>query len=490
MLSKDRPLSNRTVGVFLMLLPAIIILLIAIPSVAIPQERLPHYFPEGVSQSTDSIEQMKYYLQYLNATSAYLSDSGIPRIFDGCVEEEMEIHGRKIKFVFEPWKKVGDDKYLFYSFGGQQIITREQMQAVKKDFIGAYKEAAEEDYQDFRNLEDKAIKIKSLYTGMSETDLRSILNKPVPEVLEKIDFRDLNLLPPKIEREDFIIREIHLGYGPFLGAVWLNSGVGYITLQGRILEYLMTKNLITRHELIHANPKLQWYPLSMGMDFELMASLPVMLVPEDKIHLIFHGYLRDIREMSRAFFGLDFDRIRKEIILFDHAGNLRIDRDKWKYYSEKVDRVKKELVPFFRDKGLPFFYHDPLFFTALHEKLVDPKAAFRIAMAFSYDLTNLGGHEQTMSWLKSREDEIERIANEVFEKAGEPDSGNKKKLSVTLLRQLAAMTGLSEEEALALAKKYKIKEEDVADKNLAEILSIVSKLIEKERNNQSEVIWR
>lgn len=492
MLSKDRPFSDRAVGVFLMLLPAIIILLISIPAVAVPQERLPHYFPEGVTQTTDPVEQMKYYLQYLNATSAYLSDSGIPRIFDGCVEEEVELHGRKIKFVFEPWKKINDDKYLFYSFGGQQTISREQMETVKKDLIEAYKNAVDKNFQNFQSLENDAIKLKSLYTGIPEADLRSLLGKPVPEALEKMDFRELNLLPHKIEREDFVIREFHLGYGPFLGAVWLNSGVGYITLQGRILEHLMTKNPIIKHELVHANPKLQWYPLSMGVDFELMASLHAMLIPEDKIHLVFHGYLRDVREMARVFFGLDFDRIRKEIILFDHAGNWRIDREKWNYYSAKVDQVKKELVPFFRDKGLPFFYHDPLFFTSLHEKLVDSKAVFRIAMAFSYDLTNLGGHEKTMSWLKSREDEIDRIAHEALEKSGERDekNGGHNHLSPTLLQQLATMTGLSEEEAIALAKKYRIKEEDIADKNFVEILAIVSKLVEKEKTNQSEVMWR
>lgn len=485
-MSKDRFRIDWRFGFLLAVLSFILILLFSIPDVVISKE-LPHYFPPGLAKTTDPPhKQFEYFWTYVAATHQHLQSPQGRRTFSQSMKVEREIQGKKLTFVFDPWWQVGD-KYYFYDFGQVREISEKEWEIARDDFIEYIAEAIDVDYEYHKLIPDLAIEIKAKDSGISVPELQQKLQKKIPGV-PSVTFGGMQQILQGLKKSDFVLKEIHLGYGDWWGAVWLNTGVGYVTLQGRIGDYLRGRPLIAIHELCHANPKLQNYPISSYVDVELMASVPEAFLPEDKISTPYHSYLREVRGWIKTYFGLDLDRARDEIILWDHAGNLRIDPERFDFYAEKLEKIKAELSSFFRQKALPRYYADPIFALTINESLRDNIGIFRIMMALNYDLTGLEGHGPTMSWLKVEHPKIMNAAHRAYEKSrkvawdkdGNGDQ-NHRQPSLLVRQVFQESLGLSDEKLLELAKKYHIDPEDLEKKNLPELIKIFGWIYEQEQ---------
>lgn len=457
--------------------------------------RLPHYFPEGMENAKTMSGQLELYLRYLNATSCFSPDAGaVSRMFNNSIRIERELFGEKVIFVFDPWKRTEKGEIVFSDFCGQKIISQEEFDLAANDFIEQFVRAVEEiNYPYYKDLEKLAIIESARQKGKSEEEFRKLLDRPIPEDPEgKITFREINRIPAEITKASFVkhikAREIHFGFISALGEVWLHSGVTFISLQGRILDYINNGNrpLINAHEAIHANAILQNWPLSEGWDPELGASLPAMLMPEDKIYLSLHSYLTVPRELIWVFFGYNFEQVRKEVVLFDYDGNLRIDAAKFDFYTAKLEEAKKELLSFFREKAIPQFYADPTFWTSLGEKLQDKNAVIRIMMVQNYEPTILGGNEETAKWLDTRKYEIMNIAEESYKESGQPSSGDQEGPVHQKFLSLAARLGYNQDDLFKLAKKYRINPSDLNDKSEEELMRLFLGILYKENTNKGE----
>ena len=459
--------------------------------------RLPHYFPEGMESANTISGQMELYLRYLNATNCFSTDGkAVSRMFNNSIRIEREVFGEKVIFIFDPWKRTGKGEIVFSDFCGQKVISQEEFDLVADDFIKQFVRAVEEiNYPYYKDLEKLAVaeSFKQKGKGLNEEEFRKLLDRPIPEDPEgKISFREINRIPPEITKASFVkhvkAREIHFGFISALGEVWLHSGVTYISLQGRILDYLNgDRPLIMAHEAIHANALLQNWPLSEGWDPELGASLPAMLLPDDKIYLSLHSYLKVPRELIHVFFGYNFEQVRKEVVLFDYDGNLRIDTEKFDFYAAKLEEAKRELLAFFREKAIPQFYSDPTFWTSLGEKLQDKNAAIRIMMIQNYEPTILGGNEETAKWLDTRKYEIMNIAEESYKESGQPSSGDKEGSVHQKFLSLAARLGYNQDDLLELAKKYRINVSDLNNKSEEELMRLFLGILYKENTEKGEV---
>lgn len=397
------------------------------------QKELPFYFPEGMIQTSDPVDQFAEYQRFLAATSGCnqgdLMKSGTLLADNRAIKVETDIDSTssitnnkaKLEVVFDNQVRVGD-KIRVTMLCGQQFITEDQFKIEKDDFIEYAIQARDADYEYYQDLTERAIKARAEKLGIKVDEFKKILDDKDPNY--GITFRELHRIPNPMKRSDFMPRELHLGYNTeipgIFGVTWLNTGVVYINPQARMLDYLIGKPVVSQHEFIHSNSNMQKFPMSGGFDAELFASIPEMLIPEDQIDLFFHSYPRDLRELAWIYFGFNYKQVRKEITKFDFAGSVTVDEEKYRHYFSEQNRIKKEMYDFFRDVVLPEFYSDPLWWSAMNERRGDQNSIFRIMMAGYYDPTIFGGHVNTMKWLSTiPEDKLKDMARSSFEEQGD-----------------------------------------------------------------------
>ena len=217
----------------------------------------------------------------------------------------------------------------------------------------------------------------------------------------------------------------------------------------------------------------------------------------EHIGLSHHGYAADVRDIVRWYFGYDFAQVRKEVILFDHAGNLRVDREKFNEYYSKLKEVKAEL----HDAFLGFlaeYYSKRAYWSGFHEKMQDDAAFLRVMMSLHYDLTALDGpdedsipsREETMKFTQMNHKKIMKYAHEAYMASGgggtgsglsDDDSGElaSRMPSQETIRQIELLTGMSQDEMLALAEKHGVKIEDIQEMSRLEIISLAVQILKK-----------
>ena len=400
-------------------------------------KQLPFYFPPGVIQTTDVIKQQAEYARYAMATNqcfhnatpfplSSIVDPDSIRIKTDIDSTSSVTDSRaKMEIVLDHFVRVGD-KIRVTTLCDQKLITEEELKVVVDDILSIVPAAAYGiDFDYYKSVTDDAIRARAGKLGLTEDEFRKQLDEKDPNY--DITFREINRIPAAMRRSDFVPRELHLGYNPqFLGALgvtWLNTGVVYYNPQARVLDYLIGKPVVLAHEFIHANVNLQKFPLSDGFDTELFASIPDMLLPEDQMNFFFHPYPEDIRELAWIYFGFNFKQVQKEIVRFDFGGPVWVDEVKYRQYFKELERIKAEMLSFFRDVVIPEFYSDPLWWSAMNDRRGDRNSVFRIMMANHFDPTILGGHAETMKWLLPRTDVAIEMARKAHE-ASSQDAGN------------------------------------------------------------------
>lgn len=473
----------------MLLIGMLLLMVVSFPIGAAAQ--VPHYFPAGMEQLNEPADQWEAYLRAMNALDICRGTNGaqfIPRDFSRSITVEKEYWGKKTTFIFDPYIRVGD-KIVFYDFCGATEVTEEQFAVSRDDFIAEFERAWEVGYDYYRELEVLAVRARAQAVGKSEEEFRANLDDELPDA-PGVTYRERQLLPNPVQRSDFVPgKEIHMGYNPYFGVAWLNSGTIWVTPQARIADYIHGYPRVALHESIHSNENLQSYPLSNGVDVEMMASVPMFFFENEHIGLARHGYAGDVRDIIRWYFGYDFSQVNKEVITFDHAGNLRVDREKFNDYYGKLREVKSELRASFLG-FLAEYYAHRAFWSGFHEKMQDDAAFLRVMMITNYDLTAAGGREETMRFLQMNHKKIMQYAHESYLASGgggtgsglsddESESGPRMP-SREAIRQIEALTGMSVPEMLALAEKHGVTLKDVQKMSRPEIISMAVEILQKE----------
>ncbi len=466
---------------------------------------LPHFFPKGVIQTTDPATQWEMYLRYILATDHCQGILGEKSKFItnniSSVRETVKMFGKDMLLVLDPYarNKERDGVITFTSYCGQEVVTEAQLKVIRDYMIKEQTRATELNWTLYNDVRELSVKERARKLGVKEEEFRARLDKP--SYYKGISVREEHLLPPPFEKSDFVPRELHLGYFPelagqgILGAVWLNSGVSYITMQALILDYLIGQPTVLAHETVHANKKLQSLPLSEGFNVELFASIPSLLLEEDKQRLWFHSYVDLLREIMWVHFGFDFKQARKEIIKVDLLGNLHIDRDKFNKYTAMLDKAKPALLATMK-KAFIEFYSDAPGWVAFNDKLQNDAAVVDFIFARSFDfcvqVTEKPGCAETMKWLKAREEEIKEMAKKAFEKSGtaattSPDVEEAIKAipSGPALKTLrSALPQLEEKEIMAFLVKEGLTVNDLVKMDGIKLSLLLKKFLAEQENRR------
>ena len=422
-------------------------------------DRVPFYFPAGVVKTTDPVLQMQEYIRYLMAThyrfqGNHHNDSAmIPGSDSIVVQTDIDSTSsvatdevQKCRIVLDHFVRMPDGKIRVTHLSDQFFISEDDLKFVADDLIKLVREAAQSNYEYYKDLASVAIEtrasrlfplpkrdhptptVSTTKTALStEAEIfKKALDDKDP-LYHGVTLRELHHLPRPVKVSDFVPRELHLGYNPemegILGACWLNSGIVYYNPQARILDYLTGRPKVLQHEMVHCNPNIEKFPFTSGFDAELFAMFPEVFFDENKLDLFFHNYCEDLREITEIYFGFDFAEAKRQIVRYNLAGSLVIDPIKWKEYSDKIDRTKRELSHAVRDRIIPEFYSDPLWWSSMHHKLRDENGLFWIMMAKYYRPTILGSARETAVWLSKYHDEIVGMAEEAFRGSGNDDGG-------------------------------------------------------------------
>jgi len=455
-----------------------------------PAAELPHFFPAGIATTTVPSEQWSRYKEYLKqSSSCQVPNEKSPAVsYYGSMKVTRKIQGKDVVFSFDPWRRELDGKIYYSDYCGRRLVSEHEFKVASEWLINHYIQGAHEVFVFHKDLDATIIANIAKAEKKTEAEVRKALDAPVPELADlspPVSFREFQQIPaaPLTER-DFVQTEVHFAHAEFLGAVWLNTELVFLTLQGAMMDFLIGRPSVVIHELTHGNEKLQDLVFGQALDVEYLASIPEMLLDEDQMSLMFHSYFKTAREMIRVTSGFDFVQVRKEVILFNHDGaSLRVDPVALDKYARQLDDIKRAYSKHYREYVLPELYRNKIYWASLNNKLMDSRGMLRVMAMQTFDPTILGGHAPTMKWLGEHNDEIMVMANSAFKKSNGEDSsdadGNMKGRKSSL-RALMHLTGLDEEALREIAEKYHITKADVAGLTEAQLLEKFFPIFAKE----------
>ncbi len=409
-------------------------------------KELPWYFPPGVIHTSDPVKQKQEYLRYLHAdeqcwqggqnSMPFIPGSDSIRVKTDVVSTaSMTENPTHLMLVFDNWvltnegvlkgiaaknnSSLEEAREKFYvrvtCMNSQRFISKHEFEVAKDDLLAQAVSAADHDFAYYHDLEKLAVASRAKKLGIPEDEFRKSLDEKVDST--NVTYREFNMLPKPHRRSDFIPRELHLAPSPkiqVLGVAWLDTGIVYYNPQARVRDYLVGRPGVLQHEIIHANINMEEWPMQ-GFDEELVASIPEMVDPTDTLDLFSHGYARDLREWIEVYTGVDFEEAHKQIYLFDAVGQITIDEEKYREVFAKLAQAQAAFLPALKI-ALSEFYSDRLFWTAMNDRRSDDNTVFSVMLAIQFDPVALDGHQNTMLWLKAREDKIRLWAKNAWEK--------------------------------------------------------------------------
>ena len=408
---------------FALLLPRIILAQNTLPTPTVQ----PSFFPEGIYQTTDPIDQRVEYSKIFQGTwDCNQGHGGINNLIPGNSYSEKtdvvstssvtEPNGH-MTIVLDHVYKLADGRYRDTTLCDQKIISEEEVHKRINGLKALAIAAAANDNAFYQVILAKAVTARAAKLGISEKELTAQLEEKVPGY--DITFRELHRLPKPSKASDFVPRELHLGYNPplggILGVTWLNTGVIYYNPEAWMVDFVLTKPVIMQHEMVHNNKNVEKFPMSAAFDVELMADMPIVLYPENAVNFQTHGYASDLREYAEIYFGFDWDQWQTDVVKFNFEGNVVYNNDAYLYYYKQLAQIKAEMLTFYENVTIPEFYSDPTWWSAVNDIRGDNNAVFRMTLSLHYNPTVLGSAAKTMDFLLSNNDKIKGITQQAFD---------------------------------------------------------------------------
>ncbi len=385
----------------------------------------PHYIPDGYETTSSGEDQADQYYRLLNF--ACLANAANSELINAqTITRQVTYKGNVVNYIFNVYHKDSQGRIYYYDACGQTQLDKQKLEQSILYFIQNSEDAARYAAEFHKGKQKRFLVQISRETGMSEDEIIRMMKKTDPvSGNSNITFADTFDFPKDQDWMDFLtqVKEIHLAHTPenYLGLTYSDTGACFISPALMIADYITGKPVRLGHELMHANREFQKMPYLNFFDFETMASVPSLLMPDDGFFFITHSYARRLRPFIRAYFNLDLDRAENEIFPVTLAGSRVMNHEKFRIWAIEIEKVKIELLNFFRRIDDELTVHRWYWF-ALHEKLGDNLAIFKIMLALMYEPTGLGGQNSTAKWILKHKGEITDDAEAAFKASGTDDS--------------------------------------------------------------------
>ncbi len=448
-------------------------------SVGIAQAQVtkkPHYFPDGYETVKSGEDQADNYYRMLTL-KCFAEATNSKLINPDPIIREVKYGSRTVPYIFDIYRKGPQGKVFYYDACGQKEISQEQLEDSIRHFITKSEEAAKDVAPFFTDKLERFWGQLAKDTGIPMAELVKTLKEQDPvSNNSKITFAETLDVPKQQEWSDFLV-EMHLSHIPesYLGLTYSDTGACFISPILMLADHVTGKPVRLGHELMHANREFQRMPYLNFFDFETMASVPSLLMPADRFFFMLHSYTKSLRPLIRVYFNLDLDRAEKEIFPITLAGNRVMDRAKFRLWEKEIEKVKVELLDIFRriDDQLSL---NRWYWFALHDKLGDNMAIFKIMFALTYEPTGLGGAKNTKKWVLIHKKEYQDDAVIAFAASGTNSSSEQNPATISpMLADYFASKGIDPDLFQRLAQSRNI---TIEMKNIGSLVKLALEMRE------------
>jgi len=386
--------------------------------------QVPHYLQDVRGDISDRIDRMEYKWRLTQSLSKKYACEGKKVDFMGLAIRSTEnVAGQDVEVVFKDYRREqqdGKDAVAYYSGLGREFITPQQFESVKKDIVQTLERSVEFAYQNHRELEPA---MYSALDGWLKKEGKIKEGDSIKKHLDEILVQGSKCEPsvllsqamylPSVSKSDFVPKKLIFGNlsDGILGMCYLDSGWVFYDGMARVWDHIDGKLTVLAHELEHRNPKLQGMPFAFRFDPECLAEAAIMS-DVDPFTFLHHGYLNDVRHMSKVLFGLDSERIAREAFLFTEGG-VEIDKDVLAKYVKMIDPVARGVKKEVMERFLPEFFTHFGFYSAINQMYHDKNQGLKGWFYLNYEPTSLGGAVNT----RRRLAKLEPVIDEAWEEA-------------------------------------------------------------------------
>jgi hypothetical protein len=395
--------------------------------------KIPHYFKElelKCPGPSDPLEMRKEFLTILtqtrsmwppdvidvngNIASGWIS---IPNIVGTGLWRSVVVHGKEVKVYLRDYREKeenGKKIYLYYDARGVKKLSEKEIYDLL-EYIKDYLSSASLFL--YENLKD--LKVNPPDTTKEELEKEI---KIAPGV--SVSLKRVLSLPQIYGPESFVPDELYFGPISPWGMVYLGMYGDYtrrifIHPEAMVYDCLQGKPLILAHEMVHAQPTLQWLPFSIYIDVEILTELNSGLW-ETHFWELLHPYLAVLNDLIWAAFGYSYmDSGGSADFRSDSAGLIWIDKDRVAKHQKIWEKIAPEIRSWVIEDLMPQIYSDPLYVMAVNMKYCWDSAFLAISFLSRFELAGLGGYQATQGWLSERDKVIEEVWERALDKTGD-----------------------------------------------------------------------
>ena|SRR3989338_4215219 len=419
----------------------------------------PHYLV-GFTRTSDQVDA---FIQVQQNYQMSLADSRLPSARWGSnlgESVQLTFYGHTLTLYLPMYRKSGNAVH-YYSAAGVTSLTVQEFECVKEDLRDWIQRGVDGDYADHQMITKIAVESFAAQNKMTPDAVRALLSKSIPEY--GTNYADV-LKIPLLEPADFIKGVKHIYFTSMRSCnawVSLQTIVAFSPCMRR-WDYILGFPTVVKHELIHANAKLQGYPIGWYNNSELFAALlPFLEQPTDIETFLYHGYLEAPWEMLLIYGRFDVERVRREFYSYRvYRGGSAVNREVIANYLSEMNKAATWL----RESGLKVlgkFYSDPHVWVAVNDMSHDDTMAYRVIMAGLYEPTLLGGHANTIRFILKHANQSKDVANAAWERVGKSRNimDARRQKIVDEYSRLAEGLGISKEELMRIGRAYGLRSE-------------------------------
>ncbi len=422
------------------------------------QGRPPHYLV-GFTQTKDQIDaffqmQQNYRMSQADSASRAMRAANLGEYV------KLTFYGHTLTLYLPMYRQAGNSVY-FHTASGVTPLTKQEFECVKADLKKSIQSAIDSDYADHEKITTIAVESFGKRYNLTPDAVRDLLTKQIPEY--GTNYADV-LKIPLLEPVDFIKSVKYMYFTPMgscNASVYVKTVVAFTPCVRRT-DHILGYPTVMKHELIHANIKLQGYPLAWHFNVELFAALlPFLEQPTTLDDFFYHPYLSTPWEILKVFGRWDIQKVRQEIYRYAVAWRgSAMNREVLASYLAEINEAAKWL----RETGLQAlaeFYSDPHWWVAVNDISFDDDMAYKAIMAKNWEPTLLKGHANTVKFILRHADQSKSIAEKALERVGKnrdfEEERQKKALAEYL--KLAEALGFSQAELIRMGRAYGYKSE-------------------------------
>jgi len=418
------------------------------------QGKPPHYLA-GFTQTKDQIEAFFQMQQNFHMSKADSEGRAIWAANMG-EYENLTFYGHTVT-IYLPMYRRADNAVYYHTTAGVTKLSEQEFACVKADLKQWIQSAIDANYADHKMISTLGVEIFAKQNGLTPEAVRELLAKPIPEY--GTNYQDV-LKIPLLEPADFIKGVKYMYFTPMgscNASVYFHTVVAFTPCVRRT-DYILGYPVVMKHELIHANAKLQGFPIGWYTNVELLAALlPFPEQPTDLETFFYHPYLSTPWEILRVFRKWDIRKVREEIFRYRVAWRgSAINREVLASYLTEINDAAQWL----RDTAIQVlaeFYADPHFWVTVNQRSYDDDMFYKVIMAKNWEPTILKGHANTVKFILRHVDESKSIADEARKDVGKnrdlgTDEYRRKTLNEFL--KLAEALGFSQAELIRLGRAY------------------------------------